>query len=133
MAFERLLIWFLSSFNYDDLKDDKDLLAVNATVRMIIFDILVPAALAIFAITYSRRKIVKGFGTLSLVAYGFAGAMALSVLLHIILTASDSVGGEYRVVLAAVCILTELFNTLLVLVYRKTALNYISKWHNPII
>ena len=126
MILERIAFILIFHYTFKDEENGKNVLATNAYIRVAIFDVLVPIGFIFVALMFASKAIVKAIRILAFAVYAYVGALGLSALLHLIMTVTDDVGGQFRIMIAATHALTECFNIFLVLVYLHSAQTYIS-------
>ena len=127
MVIERLLFFIVFYLVFTDENDSTTTdLESNIIIRFIIFDIVIPLGFTFIALTFAFKNKVVAFPTLSLACYIFIGLMVLSTILNVSILLGSALRTEFRVMLAAVFTLTELFNSFLVFVYVRSAQSYIS-------
>ena len=103
----------------------KDELGFSLWMRVIIFDFGVPIVFAVFTYICARRAVVSKFVIVSFSAYLYGVLMLTSTVMHLLITMNDEERGWYKIMIMASFMITESFNTFLVLVYRYAAKDYI--------
>ncbi len=107
--------------------EGENALSSGTKARIVVLDLLIPAGFIVACIIFARGMAVKRFGMFStVVVLGYVACLAIAALLHVIMTASDSVICQYKIMVGASFALTEAFNMFLVFIYRAGARKFVS-------
>lgn len=106
---------------FSNESNGEDSLTPDAKVRIAVLDVIVPAGFIAACIKFTGNDAVKRFRMFSLIFLVYIADLVLAILLHIIMTATNEIKGQYRIMIAGTFVLTEGFNMFLIMLYRSTA------------